>query len=176
MENETPIQYCRNCNTPLPTDARFCPNCSQRNHDGRLSFGEMVSETMATLFNLDNRIFSTLRAIMIPGKLTTEYFKGKHVRYYHPLRLFLFTGLALISIFVVRYKNGEGFAKMENVKLEMEKGHGIKKTYERLDSMRAAYKKPIQHQATVQVVDSFSAYLGILDYPKENRFFVVLYG
>ncbi|MBK8565112.1 MAG: DUF3667 domain-containing protein [Saprospiraceae bacterium] len=169
MENETPIHRCRNCSTPLPEDARFCPQCSQKNHDGRLTFGEMVSETIATLFNLDNRIFSTLRAMVLPGKLTTEYFEGKHVQYYHPLRLFLFTGLALISVLTVRYKQGDGYAQMEKVRAEMEREHLTKKTYEHLDSLRLEYTKGLSNPVAIQAVDSFSARVGILHDSSADR-------
>lgn len=164
-----PIQHCRNCDTPLPEGARFCPQCSQKNHDGRLTFGEMVSETVATLFNLDNRIFSTLRAILIPGKLTTEYFEGKHIRYYHPLRLFLFTGLAVISILTVRYRQGPGYAQMEKVSSEMEQSHFNKQRFERLDSIRQAYNNELSSSAEKLAVDSFAARADILNHPKEEK-------
>lgn len=91
MENETTTQNCRNCGHPLPEGANYCPQCSQKNHDGRLSFREMAVEMVSTIFNLDNKIFRSFLALLVPGKLTVDYFEGKHVRYYHPLRLFLFT-------------------------------------------------------------------------------------
>jgi hypothetical protein len=86
---ENPTERCRNCQHPLPERARFCPACGQKNTDGRLTFQEMASEFVGTLFNLDNRIFSTLGALAVPGRLTQRFFEGKHVRYYHPLRLFI---------------------------------------------------------------------------------------
>ncbi|MCU0346099.1 MAG: DUF3667 domain-containing protein [Saprospiraceae bacterium] len=164
MEDENPRLLCRNCHATLPDQARFCPQCSQKNHDGRLSFGEMVSEAMGTLFNLDNRIFSTLRAIVVPGKLTTEYFEGKHIRYYHPLRLFLFTGLALISILTVRYRQGEGFEQMEKISKSMQTENQDRKTFERQDSLRAAFVMAQNNPDAKSAVDSFAAQLGILNY------------
>ncbi len=169
MENETPIHHCRNCNNSLPEKAKFCPQCSQKKHDGRLTFGEMVTEAMGTLFNLDNRIFSTLRAMVVPGKLTVEYFEGKHVRYYHPLRLFLFTGLALISILTVRYKQGSGYAQIEKVRAEMEENHLNKKTYSHLDSLRLEYTKGLSNPIAIQAVDSFASKANILNYSIANR-------
>ncbi len=129
----------------------------------------MLAEAMGTLFNLDNRIFSTLRAIVIPGKLTTEYFEGKHIRYYHPLRLFLFTGLAVISILTVRYRQGPGYAQMEKVSKEMEQSHFHKQRFERLDSIRLAFNDSLANPVAKLAVDSFAAKAGILDYPKEDK-------
>jgi Protein of unknown function (DUF3667) len=168
MENETPTKHCRNCDAPLPSEARFCPQCSQRNHDGRLTFREMVAEAMGTLFNLDNRIFSTLRAMVVPGKLTTEYFEGKHIRYYHPLRLFLFTGLALISVLTVRYRQGPAYAQMEKMSEDIKRNHLHKKTYEHLDSLRAAFIAEQNNPITQQAVDSFASLAEFLNYTTEN--------
>ena len=153
----------------MPDGAKYCPQCSQKNHDGRVSFREFMAEAVATIFNLDNRIFSTLRAITVPGKLTTDYFEGKQVRFYHPLRLFLFTGLALISILTVRYRQGEGFAQMEKVSEEMETGHLHKQKFERLDSIRLVFNNELGDPVARQAVDSFAARAGILDYPKEEN-------
>jgi len=57
----------------------------------------MMSEFSSTLFNLDSRFFKTVGALFLPGKLTEEYFKGRHRRYLHPLRVFLVMTLALVS-------------------------------------------------------------------------------
>ncbi|MCB0517722.1 MAG: DUF3667 domain-containing protein [Lewinellaceae bacterium] len=100
---ENIAENCRNCHHPLPEGAKYCPACGQKNTDGRLTFREMAVEFVDTLFNLDNRIFSTLGAMAIPGKLTQSYFEGKHIRYYHPVRLFIvsagiFTALTTFKI------------------------------------------------------------------------------
>lgn len=156
MQNETTVQPCRNCQSPLPEGAKFCPACSQKNTDGKLTVRELMAEVAGTLFNLDNRIFRTLGGLALPGKLTVDYFEGKHVRYYHPLRLFLFAGLALISITTVRFRQGESYAKMDKVVKEIENNHQKQQFYAHLDSVRLELRKELTDSVAIQAVDTFA--------------------
>ncbi|MCF8243555.1 MAG: DUF3667 domain-containing protein [Saprospiraceae bacterium] len=155
MENETPVQICRNCQSPLPEGAKFCPICSQRNHDGRVTFREFIAGALENLLNLDNRIFSTLKALLIPGKLTVDYFEGKHVRYYHPLRLFFVTGLVLISILTMRYRQGEVYAQTERTIKRFEESQFLQKQIASLDSVRLALQPELGSAVERQALDTF---------------------
>lgn len=90
-------KYCLNCHYPLPNNSKFCHQCSQKVTDGKITFGEMISEFFGAVFNWDSRFFRTLGALFVPGKLTTEYFKGRHRRFVHPLRVFLVMTLAIVA-------------------------------------------------------------------------------
>ena len=91
-------RYCHNCHYPLPPQAKYCPQCSQKYTDGRETFGHLIHEVIHTKFHLDSTFFNTLRYIFIPGKLTEEFFKGKHKRYAHPIRLFLVLGVLSFAL------------------------------------------------------------------------------
>ncbi len=91
-------RYCHNCHYPMPPQAKYCPQCSQHYTDGRETFGHMIHELIHTKFHLDSAFFNTLRYIFIPGKLTLEYFQGKHKRYAHPVRLFLVLGVLCFAL------------------------------------------------------------------------------
>gem|GEM_PF-295732 len=90
--------YCLNCYYPLQRAAHFCSNCGQRRTDGKVTFGQLISEFFSAAFNLDNKIFRTLRDLFVPGKLTKAYFKGQHKRYVHPVRFFLVTLIFAIAM------------------------------------------------------------------------------
>lgn len=90
-------KYCLNCHYPLPPNAKFCHKCSQKVTDGRVTFSEMLREFFGAVFNFDSRFFQTIGALFVPGKLTTEYFKGRHRRFVHPLRVFLVMTLGLVA-------------------------------------------------------------------------------
>jgi len=90
--------YCRNCHYPLARDAKYCHKCGQKNSTGRITFGMMVSEFMEATFNLDSKIYKTIFHLPIPGRLTTEYFKGRHKRYVHPVRLVLIIFIAFLAV------------------------------------------------------------------------------
>jgi hypothetical protein len=82
-------RYCRNCYHPMPPVGKYCHHCSQKYSTGKVTFKELIGEFLETILNVDSRFFRTARALFIPGKLTEDYFLGKHKRYIHPLRIFL---------------------------------------------------------------------------------------
>lgn len=153
MDIEQPTQHCRNCGFPLPEGARYCPQCSQKNHDGRLSFREMVSETIATIFNLDNRIFNTLKTLAVPGKLTVDYFAGKHVRYYHPVRLFLVAGALFIAALSVQIGDGPSqiMPKSYNEIKELHQKHQF---YLQLDSLKKSVAATLNDRRAIAALDT----------------------
>ena len=97
--------YCYNCAYPLQKKANYCSNCGQKNTDGRLSLQSFLGVILSTIFNLESKFFKTARHIFIPGKLTLEFFKGRHKRYFHPVRLFIVAALFLITIIGYQIKN-----------------------------------------------------------------------
>ena len=92
--------HCLNCGHALDENYKFCPNCGQHPTDGKTSFGHLLEEFFEGVFHLDGKLIKTLRHVFIPGKLTEEFFKGKHKSYAAPFQLFLVLGglyLFLIS-------------------------------------------------------------------------------
>jgi hypothetical protein len=83
------IPHCLNCERPLPPEGEYCPYCSQKRTTGRIPLSRLLGEFFESTFNLDSKIFRTLGAIFLPGKLSVEYFRGRHQLYYGPVRLFL---------------------------------------------------------------------------------------
>ena len=100
MEDQNSSQeknnFCSNCHFPLINKADFCHKCGQKNIDGRLTVKELFTQFFDNVFNLDSKIFRTLGAVLIPGKLTNAFLNGRRRKYYHPIRLFL----VLIVIFL----------------------------------------------------------------------------
>ena len=68
---------CPNCNNTLPSEAKFCPTCSQKVRSGKITVKEFLQEFVDNVFNLDSKFFQTIGALFIPGKLTLKYFEGK---------------------------------------------------------------------------------------------------
>ncbi len=131
--DQTENQRCRNCDTFLPENAKFCPACSQKNTDGRITFKELVSQFMSDLFNLDGRIFQTLKALSVPGKLTDDFFNGKQIRYYHPVRLFIFAGVIFIGVLSLTLTESE-INTVDNLWKNREKMFELKKAYNYIDT------------------------------------------
>jgi len=88
---------CRNCEKLITAEMQFCPYCSQKNTDGKVRVWSFLAVFINQVFNIESKLFKTLRDLFIPGKLTTEYFKGKHKTYFHPLRLFIVLAVIYIA-------------------------------------------------------------------------------
>lgn len=87
---------CLNCNTQNDVPFKYCFNCGQKHTDGKITFAELWTEFKDAAFNIDSRTWRTFKHLFIPGKLTLEYFAGKHRQYVHPLRLLLVSSVLLI--------------------------------------------------------------------------------
>jgi hypothetical protein len=83
---------CLNCHYPLAEFDKFCPNCGQRPISPKSSMHDLLHEFFHTFWHLDGKFFMTLHHLLIPGKLTIEFFKGHLKRYAHPIQLFLVLG------------------------------------------------------------------------------------
>lgn len=98
LKPDAEARYCPNCHYPMRSGAVFCSECGQKYTTGRVALWQLFRAFLGALFEIDSRIFRTLRDIFVPGKLTEEYFKGRHRRYVHPTRVFLFTALLHFAV------------------------------------------------------------------------------
>lgn len=107
----TDVKYCRNCHYPMVHNARYCEQCGQKYTTGRITFKELFRDFLDEILNIDSKIFKSLGALFIPGRLTNDYFAGRHRRHVHPIRLFFVLAvvfLALFGIWISQNVNGEG--------------------------------------------------------------------
>lgn len=112
-------QKCKNCNHSIIHSAKYCSNCGQKNTDGRISVGSFFTVFFSTVFNLESKFFQTIGDVLVPGKLTVEYFKGKHKRYFHPVRFFIVSALFLIA--AIGYQLTEQELNIGNIHSNAEK-------------------------------------------------------
>ncbi|MEM8526090.1 MAG: DUF3667 domain-containing protein [Bacteroidota bacterium] len=98
-ENEQLNKHCLNCQQALAADAKYCHNCGQKVTDGRVTMKELFREFLDSVFNIDTKFFRTIGNLFIPGKLTVEYFRGKHKYFLQPIRLFLIMTILLVAAF-----------------------------------------------------------------------------
>ena len=86
---------CRNCGrTAGPA---FCGHCGQAVEERRAPFLELTRELASDWISLDSRLFRTLKALIVPGRLTQLHQVGKRAPYLRPFRLYLLASLALFS-------------------------------------------------------------------------------
>jgi len=83
---------CLNCGDPVPKN--YCGNCGQKFQPTKLPLRLYLEDTVETLFNIDNRVFKTLKDLLLkPGKITTEYIDGHRASYLPPLRIYISVSL-----------------------------------------------------------------------------------
>ena len=92
-------EKCLNCGTELHSTDKFCPECGQKKTDLNLTFTHFVNEFLSNNFNVDSKIFRTLKVLVFyPGKLSKEFLEGKRSSYVTPVRLYLIISLVYFTV------------------------------------------------------------------------------
>jgi hypothetical protein len=91
---------CSNCKTPLPENAKFCPNCGQGTKSHRQAFVPFVKEAIHELLDIDGRLSLTLKTLISkPGLASYDYDQGMRAKYTPPLRLYLVISVIFFLVF-----------------------------------------------------------------------------
>lgn len=153
-------RYCYNCHYPLPAYGQYCSNCGQKYTTGKIPVWELVREFIESVLNIDSKIFRTIGALFIPGRLTLQYFQGHHKRYVPPMRLFFV--MAVIHFAVLGYV---GFDAIEEQVVESNerqwKSAHLADFRDQLDSARQKVEMAYPGQAVLaEGLDSLERILG----------------
>jgi len=108
------VPNCRNCEQSITAEIKFCPRCGQKNTDGKIKVWNFLVVFISQVFNIESKLFKTMRDLFIPGKLTIEYFKGKRKAYFHPLRLFFVLAISYLALSSFLLNNTDFFSKEAN--------------------------------------------------------------
>jgi len=90
------VPACRNCGTPA--GGKFCPECGQNTAPHPPSAREFFQELLENQIALEGAVWKTLAKLVVPGRLTLEYFAGRKRRYVPPLRLYLTASLVFFLV------------------------------------------------------------------------------
>ncbi|MEL7222258.1 MAG: DUF3667 domain-containing protein [Bacteroidota bacterium] len=96
--NDKTNKFCPNCGYHFLTIGGFCANCGQKYEVGKPTVWSLIKDFFSSILNLESRIWQTLLALFVPGKLTKAFFQGKKQHYVSPLRLFSVTGIAFFAV------------------------------------------------------------------------------
>lgn len=156
-EGQHSARQCLNCSATLPEDAVYCPQCGQKDKDTRVSFFKIAREAVLALLNLDSALLRTLPNLLIPGKLTIEFFRGRQKRYMNPVRLFLWVTVILIALITLRTNEGEAFKINGDSFSRMKSSWEMKKALVPLDSAMEKTKQHFPQYDLNPVFDSIQA-------------------
>ncbi|MGB3541670.1 DUF3667 domain-containing protein, partial [Rubrivirga sp.] len=91
---------CLNCGARLP--GQFCARCGQKSQELRVPVHRFVARAFQELFGLDGRVWRTYGTLLFkPGRLTTNYFKGRRQRSLSPLRVYIVSTLLFFLLISV---------------------------------------------------------------------------
>jgi Protein of unknown function (DUF3667) len=141
---------CLNCHYPLAEFDKFCSHCGQKPILPKSSMHDLLHEFFHTFWHLDGKFFMTLHHLLIPGKLTIEFFKGHLKRYAHPIQLFLVLGAFAFGTLASKARKAE-----ESAQRSVDKRHDEyrRKTFlHELDSTRKILVPPQYADAKSQLL------------------------
>jgi hypothetical protein len=108
---------CKNCDAPL--EARYCPQCGQRDIELDRPLPELLREVFRETLDVDGRAARTLWTLFRhPGVLTSEYLAGRRRRYSPPFRLYLI--ISLLFFVLTAWIAGQGILLDEGQTLEVD--------------------------------------------------------
>ncbi len=147
---DTAIPDCLNCGYVLPEDANLCPRCGQKRTTGRVKLWDVWMEWVDSTFSIDARLLWTLFFLLNPGKLTNEYFAGRHIRYWTPLRLFLLTAALYVGYASnIVSEKGVSNSFWQNITQNYDSASGAKyQAYKTLDSLKTEVSKKFKNHKT----------------------------
>lgn len=90
---------CKNCATDLSPLGNFCPNCGQKNADRRIRMRDLLTKFLADITHLDNKFVQMCWHLLVPARVTINYFQGKIQRYPHPLQFFFIVMFFFLLMF-----------------------------------------------------------------------------
>lgn len=91
LHSASTLPYCRNCRYTLSQPRPdFCGHCGQETDLHPPSMHEFIHEYVGHYVALEGPLWRSLWAlILLPGRLTREYFAGRRRHYVLPLRIYL---------------------------------------------------------------------------------------
>jgi hypothetical protein len=99
MKNRKKSIICPNCNQKLQVLDNYCPNCGQENHTHKIPVKNFIVDFLASSFNFDTKIFTTLRDLIIkPGLITKNYNQNRRARYVTPIKFYIFVSFIFFFI------------------------------------------------------------------------------
>ncbi|MEM6738138.1 MAG: DUF3667 domain-containing protein [Bacteroidota bacterium] len=151
--NSYTSKICHNCGFESESPFQYCPNCGQKNTDGKITLSALWAEFKDAVFNIESRTWRTLKNLFIPGRLTVEYFSGRHRQYLHPLRLLLATSvLFIIAMSFQEFQSATNHSY--NVKDRILKNYERQRLYRVLVSITDSTHKIFPQQQTQIITDT----------------------
>lgn len=99
LPEEKERELCSNCGKKMAKKGKYCPHCGQERFDGRVTFRDLSKKFLYKLTNLDNKLLRMMWHLLIPARVTKDYFAGKIKQYPHPFQFFFVVTFFCVLVF-----------------------------------------------------------------------------
>ncbi len=157
---------CLNCESEIGA-ANYCSNCGQINDTRHLTFGQLISESLANVLAFDGRFFKTFwNVISKPGAVARHFTQGKRVRYMNPVRFYFLS--SLLIIFAIQYHNNRSYNLKADPGLKESDSSNLEidKAKDKLDQREAFNELLINAENEIAKANSFKKTEFMLSYLK----------
>lgn len=107
---------CKNCDTPLNENAKFCSECGGKIIVDRLTFKMLITDALVRAFGWDSKFFTTVRFMFWkPEVILSAYINGVRKRYVNPIAFFaigMTISLIIFNIFQEHYLEISGITEV----------------------------------------------------------------
>jgi hypothetical protein len=144
-------RHCLNCSARLT--GQYCGECGQRATSRLISIWELVRDAFGDMFELDSRLWRTIRPLLFrPGLLTKDYLEGRRARYMPPFRMYLVLSLIFFVVAFFDPRNDFAFFYEPETLATLEAEEAQEATAE-AEEQRDEARKVLQELADEGVID-----------------------
>lgn len=107
-QNDPETVSCKNCSHSFT--GKFCPQCGQSKKDFDRPLKFFLVDFAGNIFAFDTRLWQSLKHILFcPGRMETNYIKGKRIRYMPPFRMYVF--VSFFFFLTLSWATGKSISK-----------------------------------------------------------------
>ncbi len=155
MESFEASDNCYNCGATLAEGAKFCHECGQKRTTGKITVGRILGDFLENYFNIDAKLPRSIIPLLFqPGKLTKEYFQGKHKSYILPVQLFIVTVALFFAVLIYQNKDYATGLNYQGFHNDMIERIGRDSARYKVDSLLSKVKIQIDDSRSERVIDS----------------------
>ena len=93
-------KVCKNCDTKLAMQDKYCGQCGQQFEEQQRSFVPFMVNSLHEMFDVDGKLWLTLKTLITkPGQVSLEYSQGKKVKYTPALRIYIAISVIFFLLF-----------------------------------------------------------------------------
>ncbi len=151
-----PPSLCPTCNHSVGQGAKYCPSCGEKIFYRQKSIWFFLSDIFDSIFSLNSKLFLSFYHLMIPAKLTLEYFKGVRKKYYSPFRFFFVSLVVVLATIKLANQNKSTLELKLNGFENTETAFAL---YDLVDSAHYSFRQDQLLKEEAELINAYSQHI-----------------